>query len=122
MLSSGKYEDVKQIYITARSPPIAVNTVEDEVVAAIYSAYDNASNGNRTRGGMRRASDMLATVFKPAFSDSRRLRDVESLLKATHGLSFYQLTLQHDVPFRPVNIRASRDPLSLIGRVSRTRP
>ena len=116
MLSSGKYEDVKKIYITAGSSPIAVKTVEDEVVAAIYSAYDNASNGNRTRGGMRRASDML-TTFNPAFSNSPRLRDVESLLKATHGLSFYQLTLQHDVPFRPVNIRASRDPLSLIGRV-----
>ena len=117
MLSSGKYEEVKQAYISTTSPPpLAVSTVESEVVAAIYSAYDNASNGNRSRGGMRRASDML-TTFKPAFSNSPRLRDIESLLKATHGLSFYQLTLQHDVPFRPVNIRAARDPLSLIGRV-----
>ena len=116
MLSDSKYEEAKQTYISARSPPLAVNTVEDEIVAAIYSAYDNASNGNRARGGMRRASDML-TTFKPSFSNSPRLRDIQSLLKATHGLSFYQLTLQHDVPFRPVNIRASRDPLSLIGRV-----
>ena len=32
-------------------------------------------------------------------------------------MSFYSLTLQHGVPFQPVNIRASKDPLSLIGRI-----
>jgi len=32
--------------------------VEEAVVEAIFEAYDNASNGNRTRGGMKRAYDM----------------------------------------------------------------
>jgi hypothetical protein len=32
--------------------------VEEAVVEAIFAAYDNASNGNRTRGGMKRAYDM----------------------------------------------------------------
>lgn len=33
--------------------------VEAAVKEAIYTAYDNASNGNRTRGGMKKAYDML---------------------------------------------------------------
>ncbi|KAL8968813.1 MAG: hypothetical protein Q9197_004669, partial [Variospora fuerteventurae] len=37
-------------------------------------------------------------------------------------MSFYSLTLQHGVPFQPVNIRASRDPLSLIGKILEQNP
>lgn len=32
-------------------------------------------------------------------------------------MSFYSLTLQHGVPFQPVNIRAHKDPISLIGKI-----
>lgn len=32
-------------------------------------------------------------------------------------MSFYSLTLQHGVPFQPVNIRAHKDPLSLVGKI-----
>lgn len=35
--------------------------VEEAVKEAIYKAYDNASNGNRTRGGMKKAHEMLVT-------------------------------------------------------------
>lgn len=37
-------------------------------------------------------------------------------------MSFYSLTLQHGVPFQPVNIRASKDPLSLVGRILEQNP
>lgn len=40
-----------------------------------------------------------------------------ALIAATHSLSFYSLTLQHGVPFQPVNIRASADPFSLLPKV-----
>lgn len=36
--------------------------VEAAVKEAIYTAYDNASNGNRTRGGMKKAYDMLVSA------------------------------------------------------------
>jgi hypothetical protein len=39
------------------------------------------------------------------------------LIAATHSMSFYSLTLQHGVPFQPVNIRASLDPLSLLPKL-----
>ena len=32
--------------------------VEEAVKEAVFAAYDNASNGNKTRGGMKRAYDM----------------------------------------------------------------
>lgn len=35
-----------------------VEQVEAAVVEAIFAAYDNASNGNRTRGGMLKANDL----------------------------------------------------------------
>lgn len=116
ILASDQYPDARSIYLNADQRPLPEAVVEQHIVAAIHRAYDNASNGNRSRGGMKRASDLLAT-FKPLFPASAELQGIEYLLKATHGLSFYQLTLQHGVPFRPVNIRAQKDPLSLIQRV-----
>ncbi|GME54136.1 CaiB/BaiF family enzyme [Neofusicoccum parvum] len=65
--------------------------IEECVLNQVMQYYDNASNGNVTRG--------------------------EALLAATHSLSFYSLTLQHGVPFRPVNIRISEDPVSLIAKI-----
>ncbi|KAI4200255.1 MAG: hypothetical protein LQ346_002411 [Caloplaca aetnensis] len=37
-------------------------------------------------------------------------------------MSFYSLTLQHGIPFQPVNIRASKDPMSLIGKILEQNP
>ena len=38
-------------------------------------------------------------------------------MTATHALSFYSLTMQHGVPFQPVNIRVSKDPILLVRKV-----
>ena len=107
---------LEHIFLEDASLPLPLSTAEERVVAAVYFAYDNASNGNRTRGGMKRAYDLLL-AFKPSFPHSEQLRDIDHLIKATHSLSFYSLTLQHGVPFQPVNIRAQKDPLALVGRV-----
>ncbi|KAL4919322.1 Sec39 domain-containing protein [Aspergillus aurantiobrunneus] len=90
--------------------------VEDAVRESIFAAYDNASNGNRTRGKMQRAYEILQ-AFRPHFSDSTSLMQAQALISATHALSFYSLTLQHGVPFQPVSIRVHPDPLSLIEKV-----
>ena len=116
MLGMGHYLAARQTFLEGRTPPVEASVVETQVVDAIHSAFDNASNGNRNRGGVKRASDMLAT-FRKSFPHSHNFQDIEHLLKATHSLSFYQLTLQHGVPFRPVNIRAHKDPLELVARV-----
>lgn len=43
---------------TQSESPLSTTQVEAAVVEAIFAAYDNASNGNRTRGGMKKAYDM----------------------------------------------------------------
>lgn len=114
-------------------------SVEAAVKEAIYKAYDNASNGNRTRGGMKKAHEMLVTypgscsgipntnltslqTFQPHFPDSVSLKQIQALITATHAFSFYSLTLQHGVPFQPVSIRIHPDPLSLIEKVLEQNP
>ncbi|KAI9817632.1 MAG: translation elongation factor EF-1 alpha [Thelocarpon impressellum] len=79
--------------------------------------YDNASNCNRTRGGVKKASDLIDAFFFSQFPDSAPFQRAIKLLKATHSLSFYSLKLHHGLPFQPVNIRAHQDPISLIGKV-----
>lgn len=64
------------------------------------------------------ANDMRSiSTFQDYFPDSKAVRQVLALLSATHAMSYYSLTLQHGVPFQPVNIRAHKDPLSLIEKI-----
>lgn len=45
------------IYINSKTS-LSSAQVEEAVKEAIFTTYDNASNGNRTRGGMKQAYDM----------------------------------------------------------------
>ena len=56
-------------------------------------------------------------AFRDYLPKSEGLNEVLALLSATHAMSFYSLTLQHGVPFQPVNIRAHKDPISLVGKI-----
>jgi len=100
---------------------LPVDRVEHLILGQAMDYYDNASNGNRTRGAMKKANDIL-TAFRPQFPDSRGFQQASALITATHSLSFYSLTLQHGVPFQPVSIRISQDPLDLISKVLEQNP
>ena len=62
------------------------------------------------------------STFRPYFPESVRFRQASALLSATYALSFYSLTLQHGVPFQPVSIRVSQDPIGLISKVLEQNP
>ncbi|KAL4911513.1 hypothetical protein BDW74DRAFT_9085 [Aspergillus multicolor] len=115
LLEVKEYELAVDIYVKFGS---ALNTtlVEEAVKESIFAAYDNASNGNRSRGKMQKAYEVLQ-AFQPHFPESTSLKHIQALISATHALSFYSLTLQHGVPFQPVSIRVHPDPLSLIEKV-----
>ncbi|KAF7588452.1 hypothetical protein BBP40_005678 [Aspergillus hancockii] len=115
LLEIREYNLVVDVYINSNST-LSSTQIEEAVQEAIFAAYDNASNGNRTRGGMKRAYDILQT-FQPHFPESVSFKQIRALILATHALSFYSLTLQHGVPFQPVSIRVHPDPLSLIEKV-----
>lgn len=116
MLAASQYQDVKEVYVEHSDHGLQPSVIEQCIISTIFEAYDNASNGNRTRGGMKRAFEILK-YFQPLFPKSESFQRIDQLIKATHNLSFYQLTLQHGVPFKPVNIRVQKDPLGLIGKV-----
>ncbi|KAF2824646.1 secretory pathway Sec39 [Ophiobolus disseminans] len=118
LVESSHYSLAVQIYIkpTSGEIPLSLDKVERIVLTSAMHHYDNASNGNRTRGGMKRAAEII-TAFAPHFSQSPRFQRTQALLSATHAMSFYSLILQHGVPFQPVNIRVSSSPLSLIKKL-----
>ncbi|KAJ5183524.1 hypothetical protein N7492_001140 [Penicillium capsulatum] len=116
LLGAREYQLAVYLYTQSQSAPLSADQVEAAVLETILTAYDNASNGNRTRGGMKRAYDILH-AFQPHYPESLSLKQTQTLITATHALSFYSLTLQHGVPFQPVSIRVHHDPLSLVERV-----
>ncbi|KAL9619473.1 MAG: hypothetical protein Q9160_005910 [Pyrenula sp. 1 TL-2023] len=121
LIAAGQYQLAIELYLDSSPKPLEASECEAIVEACIYSAYDNASNGNRTRGGIKRASDIFK-AFLPHLPQSEKLRQIEPLIAATHSLSFYHLTLEHGVPFQPVSIRIHPDPVSLISNVLEQNP
>ena len=105
-----------EIYCTQSPLPLPMVTVESTVLSVVLSHYDAASNGNRTIGQMLKASNIL-NAFQDFFPDSAAFAQTSALLSATHAMSSYKLVLQHDVLLRPVNVRAHKDPISLIGKI-----
>ncbi len=118
LLESSHYPLAVQLYVkpTSGRSPLLSTDIEDVVLGSAMQHYDNASNGNRTRGGMKRAAEIVA-AFAPHFSSSSRFQRTQALFAATHAMSYYSLILQHGVPFQPVNIRVSSNPLSLIPKL-----
>lgn len=117
-LNASSFPLVVKIYIQNEKSQhrLSAEDVQFVIIETVLHHFDNASNGNRTRGGMKKASDMISTL-RQYFPGSPAFRSCEALLKATHALSFYSLTLQHGVPFQPVNIRVSSDPITLIEKL-----
>lgn len=120
-ISSARYRHVVAKFLDNPDSRLPRPKVEEAAVQVALAAYDNASNGNRTRGGVKKASDIVA-AFKASFPSSQALNETEALIRATHALSFYKLTLQHGVPCVPANIRIQHQPLSLIDRVLEQNP
>ncbi|KAL9594018.1 MAG: hypothetical protein Q9219_007263 [cf. Caloplaca sp. 3 TL-2023] len=121
LLRASCYNLAVRIYCTQVDRPLPNDILEKTVLSVAMSFYDGASNGNRTRGGVRKASEIIAS-FQGHFPDSAPFDEANALVAATHAMSFYCLTLQHGVPFQPVNIRVSKDPMSLIGKILEQNP
>lgn len=60
MLSTGNYSLVDSIYVNDDSDKSRMpkEELEQVIIDEAMSCYDNASNGNRNRGSMKKASDM----------------------------------------------------------------
>lgn len=56
-------------------------------------------------------------AFPDTLSDSLRVRQLESLISATHSLENYRLVFKQGENFKPVTLRVHGDPISIIGKV-----
>lgn len=46
------------LYENSPDKPLSSKVLQDTIFAAAYNAFDNASNPNRTRGGLKKCDDM----------------------------------------------------------------
>ncbi|KAG8629746.1 hypothetical protein KVT40_001365 [Elsinoe batatas] len=123
MLATGNYHLVEKVYIHAKDRKHRLNNddLEEIILTEAMKSYDNASNGNKNRGNMKKADD-IAAFFLRLFPESLGIARASALIHATHSMSFYSLSLQHGVPFQPVAIRASSDPLTFIELILEQNP
>ncbi|KAK1968251.1 secretory pathway protein Sec39 [Colletotrichum sublineola] len=122
LLSSARYSLAKSLYEDAGVKPLPEQVVQETVLAAALNAYDNASNPNRTRGGLKKCDDIINAFPGTITSSLPERRRIDSLLKATHALSDYRLVLRQGEPFSPVVLRVHSDPVSIIGKVLEQNP
>ncbi|KZL67759.1 secretory pathway protein Sec39 [Colletotrichum tofieldiae] len=122
LLSSARYSLAKSLYENAGIKPLPSQIVQETIVAAALNAYDNASNPNRTRGGLKKCDEIINAFPGTITSSLPERRRIDSLLKATHALSEYRLVLRQGEPFSPVVLRVHSDPVSIIGKVLEQNP
>ncbi|KAL7272600.1 i-AAA protease yme1 [Rhizina undulata] len=114
MLAGTRFGLVNEVYVNGRSGVLGKDQIEGAVLEAFLEFYDNASNGNKTRGSMKNAANCLQLLQN---YPSPPLTRAKRLLTATHALSHYSLTPTPGVPFLPVQIRIHPDPPSLLARL-----
>ncbi|KAH0522085.1 hypothetical protein TsFJ059_005994 [Trichoderma semiorbis] len=122
LLSNSRYTLAKSIYEDSPEKPLAAEIIQDTVYQAALRAFDNASNPNRSRGGLKKCDEIIHSFPKTLTNTHPATKRVEALLRCTHALSEYRLTLKQGEPFKPVVLRVHSDPVSIIDKVLEQNP
>ncbi|PTB63573.1 secretory pathway Sec39 [Trichoderma citrinoviride] len=122
LLSGSRYTLAKSIYEDSSEQPLAAEVIQDTVYQAALRAFDNASNPNRSRGGLKKCDEIIHSFPKTLNKTHPATKRVEALLRCTHALSEYRLTLKQGEPFKPVVLRVHSDPISIIDKVLEQNP
>ncbi|CRK27441.1 hypothetical protein BN1708_014821 [Verticillium longisporum] len=116
LLANNQYSLAASLYEGAEQS-LSQQALQDTILGAALNAYDNATNPNRTRGGLKKCDEII-NAFPQTIGKSLPARQrIDALLKATHALSDYRLVLKQGEPFSPVVLRVHADPLSIISKV-----
>ncbi|KAL1841437.1 hypothetical protein VTJ49DRAFT_7052 [Mycothermus thermophilus] len=122
LLSNTRYALARNIYEDASDRPLDQTLVQETLYSAAMTAYDNASNPNRTRGGLKKCDEIIKAFPKTIQRSDPQAKRIEALLQATHGLSGYRLVLKQGEPFTPVVLRVHSDPISIIEKILEQNP
>ncbi|KAK3901855.1 protein transport protein sec39 [Staphylotrichum tortipilum] len=122
LLSNTRYALARSIYEDVSDQPLDPKILQETIYATAMTAYDNASNPNRTRGGLKKCDDILKAFPKTIQRSDPQAKRIEALLQATHSLSTHRLVLKQGEPFTPVVLRVHSDPISIIGKILEQNP
>ncbi|KAF4342292.1 transport sec39 [Fusarium beomiforme] len=123
MISRSRYALARSLYDQeGPDAPLSTSAVLSTVQNAAFGAFDNASNPNRNRGGLKKCDEIIKAFPKTLSTTHPVRKRIEALLKATHALSDYRLVLKQGEPFSPVVLRVHSDPVSIIEKVLEQNP
>ncbi|KAJ3816074.1 secretory pathway protein Sec39-domain-containing protein [Lentinula aff. lateritia] len=112
LLSTGKFEVAKDLLRKTTQLEFDRESLEDICLACSHEFYDNASSGNYKFGEMKLAYECLDV---PPLSD--RLIKEKEFIEATSRLSSFNIVSRPGMPISPIEIRLTKDRLSLVSQV-----
>ncbi|KAK7064331.1 Sec39 domain-containing protein [Favolaschia claudopus] len=113
LLSTGNFSVAKAVLISPKNKlSLSAEALEDICLSCSREVYDNASSGNYTYGDMKLAYECL-DVPPP----SERLLKEKEFIEATSRLSSFNVMSAPGIPISPLEIRLTKDRLSLVSRV-----
>ncbi|KAF5385476.1 hypothetical protein D9757_005391 [Collybiopsis confluens] len=112
LMSTGKFDVTKSLLRNSIQLNLDSDTLEDICLACSREFYDNSSSGNYKFGEMKLAYDCLDV---PPSSD--RLLKEKEFIEATSRLSSFNIMSRPGIPISPIEIRLTKDRLTLVSRV-----
>ncbi|KAF9455051.1 hypothetical protein P691DRAFT_691383 [Macrolepiota fuliginosa MF-IS2] len=113
LLSTDKFDIARSLLYAKHSKiHLDAQTVEEIVIVSSHELYDNAGTGNYKIGDMKLAYDCLDV---PPTSD--RLNREKEFIEATSRISSFNVQSRPGIPISPIEIRLTKDRLSLVSRV-----
>ncbi|KAF8271454.1 Sec39-domain-containing protein [Lactarius quietus] len=113
LLSTGQLQIAKSLLRSKKSAlSLDDRAIEDICLTSSREFYDNASSGNYTFGDMKLAYDCLSI---PSRSES--VIHEQEFIEATSRITSFNVESRPGVPLTPIEIRLTKDRLSLVSRV-----
>ncbi|QSZ30488.1 hypothetical protein DSL72_000042 [Monilinia vaccinii-corymbosi] len=116
LLINTRYDLAQSIYETSPEKPLSKEMLQSAIFTAAENAYDNATNPNKSRGGIKKCDDIL-NAFPDTIRGHPRAQELRKLILVTDEIGKYSLVLKQGQPFLPVNLRVHGDPLSILNKV-----
>ncbi|KAF7306802.1 Sec39 domain-containing protein [Mycena indigotica] len=113
LLNNGNFSIAKTLLRSRKTKiSLSAQSIEDLCLSCSRELYDNANSGNFTFGDMKLAYECLDV---PPLSE--RLQQEKEFIEATSRLSSFNIMSSRGTPLTPIEIRLTKDRLSLVSRV-----
>ncbi|TGO09865.1 hypothetical protein BTUL_0151g00070 [Botrytis tulipae] len=116
LLVNARYTLARSIYETPAEKPIPEEYLQHAIFTAAENAYDNATNPNKSRGGVKKCDEIL-NAFPDTIKGHPRAQELRNLIRVTDEIGRYSLVLKQGQPFKPVSLRVNLDPLSILNKI-----